>query len=1013
MRRRSTRQRARKLGGLAGALLVFAASLGLPGGATAQARVATAPAKLDGQATLAARQEARRLTDRRQYVAALRLFDRLVRENPDDTDLLIEVARVRGFADRNQAAADLYERVLRIAPQRRKDVLMSLAWQSLWAGRLERAAQLFREGSRQRATAVEAARGLAEAQAHLANARVPSGGPEATAGAGRALTPDAQPVAPAVSSRPNEASAPVAPSALGPTRVPPDFQQRREQARGLAAERRFAESVSIYEQLLVAAPDDIDLVVETAQVFGFADANARSADLYLQALRLAPTRRAALLPPLAWQALWSGRLDLAETIFREMVADGAGVFAARDVDDAYRGLVEVLRDSGVIAMRNGNGARGAGLFRAALEVSQRSEALMILLARSLAQADQNMTSVQVYTELFERYPKSRRERLLPYAWQVLWSPQPSEALALFDEALDLGLDRAEALDGRAQACIALDRLDCAIEALERLRALRPQDGDLGVRLARALVWQERHEEARQVYAQVLAAEGGRSDAWTGLAYALNAMGRHREAAAAYARSPRLDDAAVRLDQARALHWAGYPDLALPRLEALDTEAAQAFRESRVRREVLRAASLAVETSTDADRLDSNTTSFSQVWRPSGRMQIELGWRNTRLRGFDQPLADAWGDLVRSDGDGLLQALATRAGAADTALRSGDAAAGLQAFESLFGSTLPDKLSRVLANQRVSGTPGLDGVMAALASPAAQQLRQWLAAGDLAAAQAYATTPDARAFVSNLAQAAARAAQLQPQDAQTVQGRELTTSLSRRWGDVLDPMGTTWTSATIGVRDYAGWQTPVLRLRARHQWGDAWVFDGEFANGVVETLGAIRNRVRQHGLALGAQWTPDPRWQASVGAARLRFDDYNSRSRINWRGEYRMPGTVRVRFALESLRMHNSLPWDDTRNNRGYYNPARSSENKLAVAWEQAVGGGSLQLRAALGRFNETDGFGNTSSGQLRQAEASWVRDLGPRLQLRAALGRSGSATAGSGGGGYWRRYAGIYVTGWY
>lgn len=1013
MRRRSARQRARNLGVLTGAFFVFAASLGLVGGATAQPRVATAPAKLDGQATLAARQEARRLTDRRQYVAALRLFDRLVRENPDDTDLLIEVARVRGFADRNRAAADLYERVLRIAPQRRKDVLMSLAWQSLWAGRHERAAQLFRELSRQRAAAVEAGRGLAEAQAHLARARTPLGGPEAPAGASSADKPGAQAVDPAVPTRPMEASAPVAPPAAGPARVPPDFQQRREQARALAAERRFAESLSIYEQLLVALPDDVDLLVETAQVFGFADANARSADLYLLALRMAPARQAELLPPLAWQSLWSGRLDLAETVFREMVSDGAGVFAARDVDDAYRGLVETLRDAAVMAMRGGNGARGASLIRAALEVSQRSEALMVLLARSLAQSDQNVTSVRVYTELFERFPHTRRERLLPYAWQVLWSPQPAQALALFDEALALGLDPVEALDGRAQACMALDRLNCAIEALERLRAMRPQDGDIGIRLARALVWQERHEDARQVYAQVLAAEGGRSDAWTGMAYALNAMGRHREAASAYARSPRLDDAAVRLDQARALHWAGYPDLALPRLEALDTEAAQSFRETRVRREILRSASLAIETSTDADRLDANTTSFSHAWRPSGQMQIELGWRHTRLRGFDQPLADAWGDLVRGDGDGLLQALATRAGAADAALRSGDATAGLQAFESLFGSALPDKLSRVLANQRVSGTPGLDGVMAALASPAAQLLRQWLAAGDLAAAQAYAATPDARALVSTLAQAAARATQLQPQDAQTVQGRELTTSLTRRWGDVLDPAGTTWTSATIGVRDYAGWQTPMLRLRARHQWGDAWMFDGEFANGVVETLGAIRNRVRQHGLALGAQWTPDPRWQASVGTARLRFDDHNIRSRVNWRGEYRMPGAVRLRFALEGLRMHNSLPWDDTRNNRGYYNPARSSENKLAVAWEQAVEGGSLQLRAALGRFHETDGFGNTSSGQLRQVEASWVRDLGPRLQLRAALGRSGSATAGSGGGGYWRRYAGVYVTGWY
>lgn len=110
-------------------------------------------------------QQARTAVEQRQYVAALEQYERLLQQRPDDADLLIEVARVHGYADRNAEAARLYRRVLQVAPQRRADVLASLAWQTLWAGQGADAVPLFTEWlARPDADRVEALDGLGQAR---------------------------------------------------------------------------------------------------------------------------------------------------------------------------------------------------------------------------------------------------------------------------------------------------------------------------------------------------------------------------------------------------------------------------------------------------------------------------------------------------------------------------------------------------------------------------------------------------------------------------------------------------------------------------------------------------------------------------------------------------------------------------------------------------------------------------------------------------------------------------------
>lgn len=91
------------------------------------------------------RSRAREASARRDWPTALQLFERLVERHPQDVDLLIEAARVQGFADRNAEAARLYRQALAAAPGRRADIVPSLAWQSLWSGEAAQALALFDE----------------------------------------------------------------------------------------------------------------------------------------------------------------------------------------------------------------------------------------------------------------------------------------------------------------------------------------------------------------------------------------------------------------------------------------------------------------------------------------------------------------------------------------------------------------------------------------------------------------------------------------------------------------------------------------------------------------------------------------------------------------------------------------------------------------------------------------------------------------------------------------------------
>lgn len=90
-------------------------------------------------------QQARQEVDARHYAPALAIYETLLREQPTNTDLLIEAARVYGYADRHKEAIAAYRRVIEVDPRRRKDVSASLAWQTLWSGDAAGALPLFEQ----------------------------------------------------------------------------------------------------------------------------------------------------------------------------------------------------------------------------------------------------------------------------------------------------------------------------------------------------------------------------------------------------------------------------------------------------------------------------------------------------------------------------------------------------------------------------------------------------------------------------------------------------------------------------------------------------------------------------------------------------------------------------------------------------------------------------------------------------------------------------------------------------
>ena len=239
----------------------------------------------------------------------------------------------------------------------------------------------------------------------------------------------------------------------------------------------------------------------------------------------------------------------------------------------------------------------------------------------------------------------------------------------------------------------------------------------------------------------------------------------------------------------------------------------------------------------------------------------------------------------------------------------------------------------------------------------------------------------------------------------IDGRQLLIKGGTRLGSVAQ--GLFWPALTLGVRDYDGWQTTAWKLQGRWLPADFWRIDLEAGNDVVETIEALQNEVTLDQVSASTDWLFAPRWRATLGAALLRFDDDNQRTRLIGRVEHvLMTAQPRVVVGVEGMGFNDSDPAID----RGYYNPETYRELKALARVEHEAYGWLLEARLALGMLWETPG---DSSG-LYAWELVAARDLAPELRLRLYAGGSDSSAFLQGtGSGYTRNYLGASLIWFY
>lgn len=246
----------------------------------------------------------------------------------------------------------------------------------------------------------------------------------------------------------------------------------------------------------------------------------------------------------------------------------------------------------------------------------------------------------------------------------------------------------------------------------------------------------------------------------------------------------------------------------------------------------------------------------------------------------------------------------------------------------------------------------------------------------------------------------------------INGRQLLIKGSTRLGSV--EQGLFWPALTVGVRDYDGWQTAAWKLQGRWLPADFWRIDLEAGNDVVETIDALEEEVTLTAVAASTDWRFAPRWSATLGAAIVRFDDDNRRTRLTGRVEHVVrTAQPRIVLGLEGMGFNDSDP-TSTIDERGYYNPERYRELKFFAHAEHETDGWLLEARLALGKLWETPWFAPGDDSGLYAWQLSAARDLAPDLRLRLYAGGSDSSAFLQGtGSGYTRNYLGASLTWFY
>lgn len=250
------------------------------------------------------------------------------------------------------------------------------------------------------------------------------------------------------------------------------------------------------------------------------------------------------------------------------------------------------------------------LYETLLQQRPNDADLLIEAARVNGWNDQHARAIELYRRVLELAPQRVGDVRLALAWQLLWAGQAQEAQRMFAAETAAYPDKPEALHGLAEAAVANNHLDIALDSYRRLLRLDPNDMKAILGEARVLQWLGRDREAVQAYERILAQRPDNREAKLRLARSYNALGRHQRAAkllgAEVTPASANDD---RVEYARALRWAGLDNRALSTIEGLETAAAGDLRRQ-LQFDLADRVSLMAGYSNDSDELESYTTSIA-------------------------------------------------------------------------------------------------------------------------------------------------------------------------------------------------------------------------------------------------------------------------------------------------------------------------------------------------------------------------------------------------------------------
>jgi tetratricopeptide (TPR) repeat protein len=248
----------------------------------------------------------------------------------------------------------------------------------------------------------------------------------------------------------------------------------------------------------------------------------------------------------------------------------------------------------------------------------------------------------------------------------------------------------------------------------------------------------------------------------------------------------------------------------------------------------------------------------------------------------------------------------------------------------------------------------------------------------------------------------------------IDGRQLLLAWSGRFGTPASEKGVVWPMVAVGVRDYDGWQTFAWRARLRYAALDNLSFTAYAGNGLLDTVGAIRNRVDYTEATGSVEYRPQPRWNLSGSVTRIDYADDNARNQVGLRTEYLLLPRQQLRVGFDGVYFENSDPAGPDHPNLGYWNPESYAEPRVYVSMSGEHEAWSFDARASAGYFTEHDGWGGRTEDVALAAEGVAAYDFSPDLQLRFYAGGSRSgAGIGSGGEGYYRSYVGVALVGYF